>query len=52
MFLLHRLNPLGILESLDNNARFSNSWNYGGEAIFRVGLEDGIFRTSLHGMMV
>ena len=52
IFFLHRLNPLGILESLGDSARFRDSWNYGGEAIFRVGFEDDIFRVGLHGMMV
>ena len=52
IFLLHRMNPLGILESLGDSARFSDSWNYGGEAIFRVGFDDGIFRAGLHEMMV
>ena len=27
-------------------------WNEGSEAIFRVGFEDGIFRSGLHGMKV
>ena len=28
------------------------SWNYGGDAIFRVGFDDDIFRVDFHGMMV
>ena len=51
IFFLHFLNPLGILESSGNSARFSDNWNYGGEAIFWVGFDDGMFRASLHGMM-
>ena len=52
IFFLHRLNPLGILESLGDSVRFGDSWNYGGEAIFRVGFEDDIFRVGLHRKMV
>ena len=52
IFLLHRLNPLEILESFSDSAGFSDSWKYGGEAIFQVGFDDGIFRASLHGIMV
>ena len=52
MFFMHCPNPIGILESLGDNAGFRDSWNDGGEAIFRVGFEDGIFRAGLHGMMV
>ena len=49
---MHRLNQLGILESSSNSAGFNGSLNYGGEAIFRVGFDDVIFRAGLHGMMV
>ena len=49
MFLPHCLNPHAILESLGDSAGFNESWNYGGEAIFRVGFDDGIFRAGLHG---
>ena len=52
IFFLHHLNPLGILESLGDNAWFMDSWNYGGEPIFQVGFEDDIFRAGLHGMMI
>ena len=52
IFFLHRLNPLRILESLGDCVGFKDSWNYGGEAIFQVGFEDGLFRAGLHGMMV
>ena len=38
IFFLHHLNPLGILESLSDSAGFRDSWNYGSEAIFRLGL--------------
>ena len=48
---MHHLNPLGILESLCNSEGFSDSWNYGGEAIFWVGFDDSIFRAGLHGIM-
>ena len=49
---MHRLNPLGILESFSDSAGFSNSSNYGGDAIFQFGFDDGIFRAGLHGIMV
>ena len=52
IFFLHRLNLLRILESSSDNAGFSDKWNEGGEAIFRVGFEDGIFKAGLHGMKV
>ena len=52
IFFLHRLNPLGILESLGDNAWFKDSWNYSGETIFWVRFLDEIFRAGLHGMMV
>ena len=48
LFFLHRLNQLGILESSSNSAKFSD----GGETIFWVGFEDGIFRAGLHEMKV
>ena len=44
IFFLHRLNPLRILEILSDS-----TGNYGGEAIFWVGFEDGIFRAGLGG---
>ena len=44
--------PLRILESLCDSVWFSDSWNYGGEAIFQVGFDDGIFRADFHGMIV
>ena len=52
IFFLHRLNPLGILESLGDSAGFKDSWNYGSETIFMVGFEDDIFRVDLHGMII
>ena len=52
IFFLHCPNLLGILESLGDSARFKDSWNDVGEAIFRVRIIDGIFRATLHGMMV
>ena len=36
IFLLYSLNPLGIFESLGDSVWLSDSWNYGGEAIFWV----------------
>ena len=52
IFFLHCMNPLGIQESLSNNAGFNDRWNDGGEAIFCVGFKDYIFRASLHEMKV
>ena len=52
VIFLHRLNPLGMLESLGESVGFSDSLDYGGEAIFWVGFDDDIFRVGLHGMMV
>ena len=52
ILVLHGLNPLRILESLGNNAVFRDRWKYGGEAISRVGFDDGTFRSGLHRMMV
>ena len=49
--ILHELNPLQILESTGNTARFRDRWKDGGEAISRVGFDDGTFRSGLHGMM-
>ena len=49
---MHCLNPLGILESSGDSAGFSDRCNEGGEAIFRVGFEDGIFKAGLHRMKV
>ena len=48
---LHGLNPLRILESSGDSARFRDRWKEGGEAISRVG-DVGTFRSGLHGMMV
>ena len=52
IFFMHRVNPLGILESSSNSAGFNGNLNYGAEAIFRVQFDDVIFRAGLHGMMV
>ena len=52
ILVLHGLNPLRILESLDDSARFRDRWKKGDEVISRVGFDDGTFRSSLHGMMV
>ena len=49
---LHGLNPLQILESSVDNARFRDRWKYGGEAISRVEFDNGTFRFGLHGMLV
>ena len=40
------------MESSGNSAEFSDRWSYGGEAIFWIGFDDGIFRVGLHEMMV
>ena len=52
IFFLHRPNPLGILESMGDSAWFRDSWNDGGDTIFRVGFEDGIFKARFHVIMV
>ena len=52
ILVLHGLNPLRILESSGDSARFRNRWKYDSEAISRVGFNDGTFRSSLHRMMV
>ena len=52
IFFLHHCNPLGILKILGNSARFSERWNFGGEAIFRVGFDDDILSSGLHGMTI
>ena len=52
ILVLHGLNPLRILESLVDSARFRDRWKDDGEAISRVGFDDGSFRSGLHGMMV
>ena len=50
--LPRRHNPLGVPKSLGNSAWFSEGRKHGGEAIFWVVFDDGIFSTSLHGMKV
>ena len=50
--ILHGLDPLRILESSGDNAGFRDRWKDDGEAITRVGFDDGTFRSGLHGMMV
>ena len=50
--LPHRHNPLGVPKSLGNSAWLSEGRKHGGEAIFWVGFDDGIFSTGFHGMKV
>ena len=52
IFFLHSLNPLPILESSVDSVGFKERGKYSGEAISRVGFDDGIFRAGLHGMKV
>ena len=52
ILILYGLNPLRILESLGDNARFRDRWKYCVEAISWVGFDDDTFRSGLHGMMV
>ena len=49
---LRGLNPLRILESSGDSAKFRDRWKVSGEAISRVGFDDGIFRTGLNRIMV
>ena len=51
IFFLHSLEPFGISESFGNSAGLGDIRNSGGETIFGVAFDDGIFREGLHGMM-
>ena len=52
ILVLHGLNPLQILEISGDSVGFRDRWKDDGEAISRVGFDDGTFRFGLHRMMV
>ena len=45
ILVLHGLNPLRVLESSSDSAGFKDGWKDGGEAISRVGFDDGTFKS-------
>ena len=50
--VLHGLNPLRILESSCDSSRSIDRRKYNGDAISRVGFDDGTFRSHLYGIVV